>query len=232
MANTSTLSLRSILEKENILLGSNYLDWYRKLKIVLRHERKIYVLKDEPLKEPTPDASEEDQSYYSQYMEDALDVQCIILSSMSPELQRQHENMSAREIDQHLRKLFQESARVERWKWSGSYVETIKSRIAELPPAKIIVDLSPSDLETHLLSNDSLEDLVEHIDQQIAEEFLQLAWEGNCEQIPEQFTEEAADAQEIPHHVPAQTSEALEKTGQVPEPFTAEFVKEKEAWRR
>ncbi|XP_042446565.1 uncharacterized protein LOC122031527 [Zingiber officinale] len=46
-------------------------------------------------------------------MEDALDVQCIMLSSMSPELQRQHENMSAREIDQHLRKLFQESARVE-----------------------------------------------------------------------------------------------------------------------
>ena len=74
MANTSTLSLQNILKKENILLGSNYLDWYRKLKIILRHERKIYVLEDEPLKEPAPNVSEEDQLYYSQYMEDALDV--------------------------------------------------------------------------------------------------------------------------------------------------------------
>ncbi|XP_042444019.1 uncharacterized protein LOC122029135 [Zingiber officinale] len=118
MANTSFLSLRSILEKENTLLGSNYLDWYRKLKIVLRHERKIYVLNDEPLKEPTPDASDEDQSYYSQYMENALDVQCIMLSSISPKLQRQHENMSDREIDHHLCELFQESARVERYEIS------------------------------------------------------------------------------------------------------------------
>ncbi|XP_074572621.1 uncharacterized protein LOC141829101 [Curcuma longa] len=125
MANTSTLTLRSILEKENILLGSNYLDWYRKLKIILRHERKIYVLEDEPLKEPALDASEEDQSYYSQYMEDALDVQCIMLSSMTPELQRQHENMSAKEIDQHLRELFQESARVERYETSRALFRTM-----------------------------------------------------------------------------------------------------------
>ncbi|XP_042423332.1 uncharacterized protein LOC122010935 [Zingiber officinale] len=125
MTNTSTLSLRSILEKENILLGSNYLDWYRKLKIVLRHERKIYVLENELLKEPTPNASDEDQSYYSQYIEDALDVQCIMLSSMSPELQRQHKNMSAREIDQHLRDLFQESARVERYETSRALFHTM-----------------------------------------------------------------------------------------------------------
>ena len=65
MANTSTLSLQNILKKENILLGSNYIDWYRKLKIVLRHKRKIYVLEDEPLKLPIPNASEEDLSYYS-----------------------------------------------------------------------------------------------------------------------------------------------------------------------
>ena len=83
------------------------------------------MLEDEPLKEPTPNASEEDQSYYSQYMEDALDVQCIMLSSMSPELQRQHENMSAREIDQHLRELFQESARVERYETSRALFRTM-----------------------------------------------------------------------------------------------------------
>ncbi|XP_042432449.1 uncharacterized protein LOC122019005 [Zingiber officinale] len=58
-------------------------------------------------------------------MEDALDVQCIMLSSMSPELQRQHENMSAREIDQHLRELFQESSREERYETSQALFRTM-----------------------------------------------------------------------------------------------------------
>ncbi|KAI4387758.1 hypothetical protein MLD38_000164 [Melastoma candidum] len=97
----------------------------RKLNIVLRRERKIYVLEDEPLKEPAPDASEDDQSYYSQYMKDALDIQCIVLSSMSPELQRQHENMCAREIDQHLHELFQENARVEKYETSCAPFRTM-----------------------------------------------------------------------------------------------------------
>ncbi|KAG6532032.1 hypothetical protein ZIOFF_005870 [Zingiber officinale] len=51
-------------------------------------------------------------------MEDAMDVQCIMMSSMSLELQRYHENMNAREINQHLHELFQDSARVERYKTS------------------------------------------------------------------------------------------------------------------
>ncbi|XP_042415422.1 uncharacterized protein LOC122004634 [Zingiber officinale] len=95
------------------------------MEIVLRHDRKIYVLEDEPLKETIPNASDEDQSYYSQYIEDALDVQCIMMSSMSPELQRQHENMSAREIDQHLHELFQESAREERYETSRALFHTM-----------------------------------------------------------------------------------------------------------
>ena len=119
--------------------------------------------------------------------------------------------------------------RICRWKWSGSRVKTIKSRIAELPPAQIIVDLQPSDLETHLLSNDPLEDIVEHIDQQIAEGFLQLAWEGNANQIPEQSNEEAVDAQGIPHQVPVQAAECMEKSYRSPEPFCVEYVEEKEA---
>ena len=40
---TPTMSLRSILEKDK-LNGTNFLDWYRNIKIVLRQERKEYIL--------------------------------------------------------------------------------------------------------------------------------------------------------------------------------------------
>ncbi|KAJ9561517.1 hypothetical protein OSB04_006677 [Centaurea solstitialis] len=52
VTSTNNLSLRSILEKDK-LTGSNFLDWERNLMIVLRHERKWYVL-EEPLGEAPP----------------------------------------------------------------------------------------------------------------------------------------------------------------------------------
>ena len=39
--NTSTFTLRSVLEKEK-LNGTNFLDWSRNLRIVLKQERKMY----------------------------------------------------------------------------------------------------------------------------------------------------------------------------------------------
>ena len=61
---TSNFSLRSILEKESILNGTNYVEWYRKLKIILRAERKLYVLEDKEPDVPFVDASEEDVAAY------------------------------------------------------------------------------------------------------------------------------------------------------------------------
>ncbi|KAJ9541325.1 hypothetical protein OSB04_027831 [Centaurea solstitialis] len=52
VTNTNNLSLRSILEKDK-LTGSNFLDWERNLIIVLRHERKWYVI-EEPLGDLIP----------------------------------------------------------------------------------------------------------------------------------------------------------------------------------
>ena len=45
----STMSLRSVLEKDK-LTGTNFFDWFQNLRIVLKQERKLYVL-DEPLPE-------------------------------------------------------------------------------------------------------------------------------------------------------------------------------------
>ena len=47
--NTPTMSLRSLLEKGK-LNGTNFLDWYRNLRIVLRQERNEYIL-DQPIPE-------------------------------------------------------------------------------------------------------------------------------------------------------------------------------------
>ena len=45
---TSTFTLRSVLEKEK-LNGTNFLDWSRNLRIILKQERKMYVLDNEIL---------------------------------------------------------------------------------------------------------------------------------------------------------------------------------------
>ena len=50
-----TMSLRSILENDK-LNGTNFLDWYRNLIIILRQERKEYILDQPILEEPTSSA--------------------------------------------------------------------------------------------------------------------------------------------------------------------------------
>ena len=49
MANT--LSLCSLLDSDK-LIGPNFNSWYQKLRIVLEHERILYVLTDPALEEP------------------------------------------------------------------------------------------------------------------------------------------------------------------------------------
>ena len=73
-ANTNTLSLRSVLEKDK-LSGSNFLDWQWNLRIVLRQERKLYVL-DGPVPEQPPlsSAPRADRDAYQKHLNDAVDV--------------------------------------------------------------------------------------------------------------------------------------------------------------
>ena len=61
--NTQSFSLRSVLEKDK-LNRSNYADWIRNLRIVLRAEKKEDVL-DTPLpEEPADDAPAEEKTAY------------------------------------------------------------------------------------------------------------------------------------------------------------------------
>ena len=82
---TPTISLRSILEKDK-LNGTNFLDWYRNLRIVLRQERKEYIL-DQPIpEEPTANALRAQKDAYNKHLNNSVDVTCLMLGCMESEL--------------------------------------------------------------------------------------------------------------------------------------------------
>ncbi|KAL4367915.1 hypothetical protein GQ457_05G023530 [Hibiscus cannabinus] len=107
----NNLSLRSIIEKEK-LNDINFLDWYRKLEIgvthmrvVLNQERKEYVIKEYIPIEPATNASRDDKDKFEKHMDDMLDVECLILVTITPELQKQHEYMVVYEMIQNLKEI-------------------------------------------------------------------------------------------------------------------------------
>ena len=109
---SSNLSLRFVLEKDK-LVGTNFLDWFKNLRIVLKHEMKLYVL-DEPIPEELPtNAPRAQKDAYKKHSDDSLDVGCLMLATMSPDLQKGLENMEAYEIILPLKEMFQQQARQE-----------------------------------------------------------------------------------------------------------------------
>lgn len=49
---------------------------------------------------------------YEKYSKQCLTVKCIILASMNPNLQMQHENMNPYEIIKHLIKMYDKQSRI------------------------------------------------------------------------------------------------------------------------
>ncbi|KAK8983773.1 hypothetical protein V6N11_009559 [Hibiscus sabdariffa] len=130
MAN-NTISLRSLLEKEK-LNGINFLDWFRNLRIVLKQERKEYVIeKDVPI-DLGADASTADKDKYKKHMDDMLDVGCLMLATMTPELQKQHEDMVAYEMIQNLKNIYEGQARQERYETSKALFQCKMSEGAQV----------------------------------------------------------------------------------------------------
>ncbi|KAK2417007.1 secreted RxLR effector protein [Trifolium repens] len=119
-SNTSNNILRSILDKEK-LNGSNFLDWHRNLRIVLKHDNKLYALEElVPENEPANNAPRAEKDAYKKHVDDANEVACLMLATMNSELQKQHENMNAVEMIEHLKTLYAEQARHERFEVSKS----------------------------------------------------------------------------------------------------------------
>ncbi|GJY67164.1 hypothetical protein Tco_0469402 [Tanacetum coccineum] len=91
----------------------------------LRFENKEYVL-DEQIPTIDDDSTQEEIEAHRKYYDDANKVSCIMVSSMSHELQKTFENTWAYEMNQQLKEMFQENARKER-------LDVVKSLMACKP---------------------------------------------------------------------------------------------------
>ncbi|CAJ2651929.1 unnamed protein product [Trifolium pratense] len=125
--------MRSILDKEK-LSGTNFLDWHRNLRIVLMHEKKLYAIEEpqpDPEEEPAANAPKAQRDAYQKRVDDALDAKCLMLATMTSELQKQHEEINAFDMIEHLKTLYQEQARIERFEVSKALFQ---AKLAEGSP--------------------------------------------------------------------------------------------------
>ncbi|GKB48696.1 hypothetical protein Tco_0899449 [Tanacetum coccineum] len=112
--NINHSAFRSMFEREK-LSGNNFNDWFRQLKLVLRVEKKKFVI-EQPLP-AAPAANFEAQvllewnAVYDAYNE----VACLILGSMTAELHRQFENSSPYDMIKELKAMFKKQVGVERF---------------------------------------------------------------------------------------------------------------------
>ncbi|KAL6557585.1 hypothetical protein OROMI_017935 [Orobanche minor] len=97
MASININSLRSILDKEK-LFGTNYLNWSRNLRIVLKDEKTQYILEKSIPDEPESTATKAQKDAYNKHVNDSLDVTCLMLATMNSELHIQFEDMEAYEM--------------------------------------------------------------------------------------------------------------------------------------
>ncbi|KAK1424219.1 hypothetical protein QVD17_19540 [Tagetes erecta] len=110
--NNHSFALKSILEKEK-LDNTNFIDWHRNLKIVLKFAKKLYILEA-----PVPDQPEANtaaaRKAWDKHNEDAVEVACLMQATMSPDLQKNMEDMAAFDMIEQLKGMFQKQARQER----------------------------------------------------------------------------------------------------------------------
>ncbi|GJX96193.1 hypothetical protein Tco_0351991 [Tanacetum coccineum] len=109
---TNNNSIRSILEEEK-LNGSKFLDWYRNLRIVLRNEQKLYHLEEALPKAPPATATAAVRNAYTRRVAKQQEVACLMLVSMTHEIQKNLEDRPAFEILQELKTMFQQQAEQE-----------------------------------------------------------------------------------------------------------------------
>ncbi|GJU48250.1 retrotransposon protein, putative, ty1-copia subclass [Tanacetum coccineum] len=152
-----------MFEREK-LSGTNFNDWLRRLKLVLRVEKKMFVI-EQPIP-PAPAANSEANvlaewnALYDAYNE----VACLMLGSMTPELHRQFENYSPYDMLQELKSMFEKQAGVERFdliqtfhackheegKPVGAYVLKMKDYVEQLERLGYVL---PQDLSVGLILN-------------------------------------------------------------------------------
>ena len=114
---TNTLSLCLLLDSDK-LIRPNFDSWYQKLKIILKHERILYVLTDEALKELTANTLRAMRDTYMKWLNDRTTVRCVMRVAMNDELSQKFEDAQPEEIIQILIEFFGTPEDMERYKIS------------------------------------------------------------------------------------------------------------------
>ncbi|GJV79179.1 retrotransposon protein, putative, ty1-copia subclass [Tanacetum coccineum] len=108
-----------MLEREK-LSGTNFSDWFRQLRIVLRVEKKLFTIEQPIPPTPVADATNQELEDWNKIYDIHNEVACFMLGGMSPEHQRQFENYSLYDMFQELKSIFEKQDEVE------SYVEQLE----------------------------------------------------------------------------------------------------------
>ncbi|GJY91854.1 retrotransposon protein, putative, ty1-copia subclass [Tanacetum coccineum] len=112
--NINHSSFRSMFEREK-LYGNNFNDWFRQLKLVLRVEKKMFVIEQPLPAAPAADSNAQVLQEWNAIYDAYNEVACLILGSMTPELHRQFENSSPYDMIKELKSMFEKQAGVERF---------------------------------------------------------------------------------------------------------------------
>ncbi|GKE13983.1 retrotransposon protein, putative, ty1-copia subclass [Tanacetum coccineum] len=161
--NINHSTFRSMFEREK-LSGNNFNDWFRQLKLVLRVEKKMYVIEQPIPPAPAADSTTNVLTEWNAVYDAHNEVACLMLGSMTPELHRQFENYSPYEMFQELKSMFEKQAGVERFdliqtfhackledgKPVGAYVLKMKDYVEQLKRLGYVL---PQDLSVGLILN-------------------------------------------------------------------------------
>ncbi|GJU38630.1 zinc finger, CCHC-type containing protein, partial [Tanacetum coccineum] len=110
------MTIRSILLAEK-LNGSNFTNWYHNLRIVLKYEKKMKFVEQPIRPAPNPEIADPDtidKYYMSVNLKE--EVACLMLSSMSLDLQRTLKKYNAFDMMKELKTMFEEQAKQELFK--------------------------------------------------------------------------------------------------------------------
>src|SRR5664279_4924187 len=119
MARNSSFHLATIFEKEKLQeSGTNFADWYRNMRIVVKGAKKDYVLQATLSDAPNDNATQAVLDLFQTRSDDYIAIQCAILAAMEPELQKRFENWSPYETIVELQGMFQKQARSARYETS------------------------------------------------------------------------------------------------------------------
>ena len=113
----TNLSLCSLLDSDK-LTGSNFNSWFRKLKIILEHERILYILNDPAHELSAANACGSMRNTYHKWLNDRTSMHYIMLATMNDEFSHRFENTQPEDIIQVLNESLSTLDDVERYKTS------------------------------------------------------------------------------------------------------------------